>query len=205
MNANGLRVALYAVAALVALYAWWWEWHRGRRGLAHPDWWPGFWLMTAAVLGAMAIGRVLDLDALTALARNEALADGWYEDRRRLQVVVVGGVGALWSVSVLVALWRVPERRRRYLPTTIVVLSLLCYAAVRLVSLHHVDALLHRRGVNGVRFGTLVEIAMVLVAIAVPVALTRSGPGRHDEDAVVPAAVAGRDDQRALRRELDGP
>jgi hypothetical protein len=173
MNANGLRVALYGVAALVALVAWWREWRPVGPSDRRADWWPAFWLMTAAVLGAMALGRVLDLDAITSLARNEAIVDGWYENRRRLQVVVVGGVGAFWGISVLAALWRVPERRRRYLPTAIVVFSLLCYAAVRLVSLHHVDALLYRRGVRGVRFGALVEIAMILAAIALPLLVTR--------------------------------
>jgi hypothetical protein len=87
-------------------------------------------------------------------------------------------------VTVLVALWRVPERRRRYLPTAIVVFSLQCYAAIRLVSLHHVDALLHRSELNGARLGALVEIGGLLLTILVTLVVVTSGRVRSRTVAV---------------------
>ena len=151
-------------------------WRLERRRADVPWAWPAFWLVTAAVLTAMAIGRLLNLDDLaTEIGRGQATARGWYENRRRGQAVVVGAIGLFWLCAVTVALARVPERRRRYLPVAIMVLSLLCFAAVRLVSLHQVDAALYRRHIQDVRVGTAIELvglAILIVLIGVTMAGT---------------------------------
>lgn len=69
-------------------------------------------------------------------------------------------------MSVVVAIWRVPERRRRYLPAAIVVSSLICFAAIRMVSLHYVDALLYNHPIVGVRIGSIVELGLTTLALA---------------------------------------
>jgi hypothetical protein len=68
---------------------------------------------------------------------------------------------------VVVALWRVPERRRRYLPMAIVSFSLMCYAGIRVVSLHQVDTVLYRRHIAGAKVGSVVEILGIATAIVV--------------------------------------
>ena len=94
-----------------------------------------------------------------------ALVDsGWYETRRPLQAAVVVALGAAWFITVTVACWRTPERRRRYLPMGLMVVTLAAYAAIRVVSLHQIDALLHRREIAGVRVGTVIEMTLLLVA-----------------------------------------
>ena len=194
LDANWLRVAGYLVAATAACCSGVRELHRSR---TNRNRWPSFWFLTAALLLIMAIGRMADVGGWIAeLGRREAVDAGWYTHRRRYQALVVGSVAAFWCVIVLVALWRVPERRRRYLPAAVVAFSLICYAGIRLVSLHQVDAVLYRRGVHGVRYDAVFELIGVAVAIIVCAWPLRPSGGRgaspapsteHDE----PPAVTG--------------
>lgn len=125
--------------------------------------WPSFWFGTALLLLVMAFGRASDAAHLLAdLGRRQARVDGWYEDRRSLQAPIVGLIAATWGVAVLAAIWRVPERRRRYLPSALVVFSLACFGGIMLVSLHQVDAALLGRDVAGVHVGVLIELALLL-------------------------------------------
>lgn len=139
--------------------------------------WPPFWLLTGALLLVMAIGRAGDIaDVVTDALRQRAVSGGWYESRRRLQGAVVATVGLTWFVAVMAACWRVPARRRRYLPMIVIVLTLGAYAAIRVVSLHQIDAILHRRHFAGVRYGTAIEYALLVVAGACALWT----PRRHD-------------------------
>jgi len=166
LGESWLRTLGYALAAGAALLAGWRE-ERGPPGVGR---WPTFWFLSAAVLGSMAVVRAFDLgDLLTRLGRDEARRLGWYQDRRRLQAIVVGAIGGGWTITIAVALWLVPERRRRYLPAALVTFSLMCFSAVRLISLHHLDALLERRELVSVQVGDWVEL--VLLALAVALAL----------------------------------
>ena len=116
----------------------------------------------------MAVGRASNVsDLLTELGRGRARSGGWYDVRRSVQAWVIGAVAAVWAVTVAVAVWRVPERRRRYLPTAVVVFTLVCFIGIRLISLHQVDALLHNRDVRGVTVGAVIEVGLLLLVLAV--------------------------------------
>jgi hypothetical protein len=130
--------------------------------------WPGFWFATAALLLAMTLGRASDVGDLVAdLGRRRASAEGWYEARRSLQVGVVGSIAAIWGIVVIVAIWRVPERRRRYLPTSLIVFTLVCFAGIRMVSLHQSDALLYNRDIGGVTIRAVIELSLLAVTMLV--------------------------------------
>jgi hypothetical protein len=184
VDSDGVRVAAYLIATAVALAMWAREHRRVR---STPSLWPGFWLLTAAVFLAMAIGRAADLGGLaTEFGRSEARSQGWYNDRRRIQAVVIGLLGATWLVVVAVSLVKVPARRRRYLPAALAVFTLMCFVAIRLVSLHQVDSLLYRRQIAGAQVGTVVELALLAIAAA----LTAWPPPIHQRvDYVRPVAV----------------
>jgi len=172
LDSNWLRVLAYVVAAGIAFLA-------GQRELTarvrRPELWPTFWFLTGATLCVMALGRLGNVaEFVSDFGRRQARAEGWYEDRRFLQALAVGAVGFVWFSVVTVAIWRVPERRRRYLPMFVAVFSLLVFAAVRLVSLHHVDTILYRRPVVGVKIAALVELAGVVAGIAAAAWATRS-------------------------------
>ena len=158
---NWMRVMAYLVVAALCVVA-------GRR--QRPDdlgVWTPFWPMTAAVLLAMAVGRAGGIaEWIADLARSEARGEGWYNTRRQYQAAVVGAIGAAWVISVLTACWRIPERRRRYLPMMVIVMTIGAYVAIRMVSLHQVDSLLYRRDLFGMRIGTLTEYALLAVACA---------------------------------------
>ena len=135
---------------------------------ANPNLWPTFWFLTSGLFLLMAVGRAADFGGIAAeLGRNEAMSHGWYAERRKFQAAVVAALGAIWFVVVVVALWRVPERRRRYLPMAVVAFSLMCYAGIRIVSLHQIDAVLYRRHIAGAKVGSVVEILGLATAIVV--------------------------------------
>ena len=161
-DSNGLRVLAYAFAALCTIAALPRERRRapGADGVWHP-----FWLLTAGLLLTMAIGRLGDVAGLvTELGRSRATDEGWYASRRPFQAAIVGIVAATWFVTVTVAVWRVPERRRRYLPMSLVVITLIAFAAVRLVSFHYLDTVLYHRDLLGVRWAAVIELALIAVA-----------------------------------------
>lgn len=177
-DSNSVRVAGYVVVAMLMLVAR----TRERRRVGDDNGvWPAFWIVTCAFLLAMAVGRAVDAgDLVSSLGRSAAEERGWYTSRRPVQAAVVGGVGLVWLVVVSVALWRTPERRRRYLPVGLMVVTLAAFAAVRVVSLHQVDSLLYRTHVAGVRIATLAELVLLAVTA---LATLWCPPARGDSDA----------------------
>lgn len=165
MNSHWARVIGYVLLVVLSFVAL----GRERRRASEVDGvWPPFWMWTAGFLAVMALGRAGDIGSLLGdLGRGRAVDSGWYESRRPLQAVVVAALGVGWLVIVSVACWRTPERRRRYLPMGIMVITLAAYAAIRVVSLHQVDGLLHRRDIAGVRVGTVTESVLLIVTALV--------------------------------------
>jgi len=167
LNSNWLLVAFYLVAALTCLLVAMRERAMARH---HGAGWPAFWFVVAALLAALAIVRGDGLaSTLSSTARAHAKAEGWYPRRHRVQVAALQGLAAGWALAVVVALWRIPRRRRRYLPVAVAVLSLLSFLAIRAVSLHRVDALL-RRTVHGVRLSSMAELGSVALVTVLALA-----------------------------------
>jgi len=165
LDSDWLRALGYALVAAAGVAAY----LRERRRADHKhDLWPTFWLLTAILYLGMAIGRTADLaDLATKLGRHEAIVGGWYAHRRKFQAIAVGSVALLWLATVSIALWRVPARRRRYLPAVLVAVSLMGYAGIRVISLHQVDSVLYRRHLWGYEIAKLVELFGIACALAV--------------------------------------
>jgi hypothetical protein len=160
-----LVVARYALAGVTAVVLGVAERRSGRA--TDPRFWPAFWFTTGALL-SMALARASNLsETLTDIGRDQARSEGWYETRRSLQAGVIVRVTVVWAITVALAVWRVPERRRRYLPTAIAVFTLVCFVGIRLISLHQVDAVLLDRTVSGATIGALVEIGLLLSIVVV--------------------------------------
>ena len=138
------------------------RWGRGIDGA-----WPPFWIHTGVFVLALGLARALQAgDLLSALGRSAANEGGWYDSRRPLQAAVVATVGLVWVVTVGIALWRTPERRRRYLSVGLLVVTLAAFAAIRVVSLHQIDTVLYGTTVGGVRIATVIEIGLVVLTAA---------------------------------------
>lgn len=179
LDTGGFRFACYVVASLSSLALFVSERNQCRRK-ANSTLWPTFWLLQSALLAAMGLALAGDAaDTLTEVARERARADSWYLDRRSLQVPVVAAIASVWMASTIAAIWRVPARRRRYLPPAVLVGSVVTFAAIRAVSLHHVDTLLYRRDLLGVRFVAVVEIALLVTVTLVTLAAIRPVERTH--------------------------
>jgi hypothetical protein len=164
LDSNGLRVLAYTVAAIACVAAGVRE-VRYKRG--RPELWPTFWFVTGAFFAVIALGRASGIAGLaTELGRETAINQGWYDQRRKYQAMVVATVTGIWFITVVISLWRVPARRRRYLPEAIVAFSLLAFGGVRAVSLHQIDAVLYRLPIHGVKIDAIVDLTGVVLAIA---------------------------------------
>lgn len=193
LDSGWLRVTAYLALAAVAA---WWGWRERR----HParearSWWPRYWFSSAVLAATMAAGRIGSLDDLFGdLGREQARSAGWYDDRRSLQVLAVLLVAAVWFVGVVVSIWRVPPRRRRYLPHAIALSTVVGFALVRMVSLHQIDAVLYRRDIAGVRIVAVVELTLLAATAAAGIATARippvapSGPGSRPTGSPEPVA-----------------
>lgn len=144
-----------------------------------PDLLPSFWFLAAGTLALMAVARVGDIGSTIAeLGRESARDRGWYEGRRSAQVVAIAAIGSCWLVVVLVAIWRVPARRRRYLPMSLALLTLGCYSFIRVISLHHIDAVVYRRHLWGIRVGVVIELCIVFTIAVLAAIRLRVPPPR---------------------------
>ncbi len=136
--AYGLAAALAARAAVAATTS-------GEAGAAAPR--RGrliaFWAPVAVLLLLLGINKQLDLQSwLTQVLRDLSHQQGWYDDRRPLQlafVAALAGGGTLGLIAMAVVL-------RRDLPRIGVALVglgvLVTFVAARAASFHHMDALL---------------------------------------------------------------
>ena len=161
LDSNVIRTCGYVVVAGMMLGAR----RRERRRVGESDEIsPSFWIVSCVFLLAIAVGRVVEAaDLVTSLGRRAADGGGWSALRRPVQAVVVGGVGVTWFAVVAVAASRTPERRRRYLPVALAIVSLAAFAVVRVISLHQVDTLMYRTDVAGVRIVTVADLALLAV------------------------------------------
>lgn len=158
-DSNAIRVLGYVTVGALMLLAYR---NERRRAGELDEVWPGFWALTGVFVLAMAAARAVEAgDLVSSLGRDAA--GSWYESRRPIQAAVVGVVGVIWFVIVAVSLWRTPERRRRYLPVGLLVVTLAGFAAVRVISLHQIDSILYRTHIGGVRVSTFVELTLLLL------------------------------------------
>jgi hypothetical protein len=163
LDADTTRVGAYVAAAGASMWVAWKE-HRRSDG-AGSDWWLAYWLVSGGVLTLLGLALAVDVAELVRdLGRTGARSDGWYGARSTYQVAALAALVFVWlsaSTVVLIALWRVRVRRRRYLPHAVAMVTLMAFVAIRLVSLHEVDALLYGRALAGARWGVLAELALI--------------------------------------------
>jgi hypothetical protein len=117
-----------------------------------------FWLLLGLILLALAVNKQLDLQSwLTAFGRCVSKEQGWYQDRRSVQAMVVLGLIAA-MLALALALWRM--MRGTLTRSGVALLGLvfvLGFVAVRAVGFHHVDALINLR-VSNLRLNWLFEL-----------------------------------------------
>jgi hypothetical protein len=177
-----VTVVAYFVAALLCFR----EGARVKRG-AGPREKKLFWSTLAVLLVFLGFNKQLDLQTLLTLTgRRIAIAQGWYENRRVVQLVFVamialGGVFSVWLMSRLVR--KYPDLRLAMLGFV----ALLVFVVVRAASFHHVDQLINFH-LAGVRMNWVLELgAIALVAIGAWKAGARA---RNDDEEIPPRELA---------------
>lgn len=118
-----------------------------------------FWVLAALILGFLALNKQLDLQsALTALGRCMAREQGWYGQRRLVQVAFLAGLGlaALVFMAVLMRLLR-NSWSRSALP--LLGLVIVCtFVLMRAAGFHHMDRIIGMP-VLGLRANNILEWA----------------------------------------------
>jgi hypothetical protein len=137
-----------------------------------------FWGVLAAILLILGINKQLDLQTwLTLTAKRVALAQGWYEGRRVLQLVFIALIGIMGLVGFYL-MWRLVKTHWTdlWLPLAGFFL-LLSFVLIRAASFHHVDAML-KWEVGGFKMNWVLELgAISLIIIGAVGRLRRSKPG----------------------------
>ncbi|WP_265501932.1 hypothetical protein [Paracoccus beibuensis] len=160
-----LTVLSYSVTAFLALAVW--RDLKGRRGRA-------FWAVLAVLLAFLAINKQLDLQsAVTAAGKCLARAQGWYANRRIVQVAFIAVLLAGVLVTLAGAMMALRGSLSRNLLAVVGLAILLGFVMVRAVSFHHVDLLIGSRSL-GVPNNFLFENAgLLLIALNAVVLLRR--------------------------------
>ena len=118
-----------------------------------------FWLLTAALMVALALNKQLDLQSLlTAIGRCSAKAEGWYEQRRGFQqafiiwlAMAAAGIGGVCGFALRHSLRR----------TGLALFGLVLvggFILIRAVGFHHVDVLLNQR-ISGASVNGILELS----------------------------------------------
>ena len=105
-----------------------------------------FWTVLFLALVGLGLNKQLDLHTrLTDLGRELARWQGWYQDRRVVQAVIVGSFGLGCVVGLSILLWKTRCILRREAVAVVGLVLLLAYLLSRAASFHHLD------GVFGIR------------------------------------------------------
>jgi hypothetical protein len=158
---EALQIAAYALLGLACAAAAARPGHRRSTCIAL---WGGALLWCGAALaGALSVGG-----EVSQAGRQAAWMEGWYGDRRAVQTAVVIAFAAATGLAAALLLLLPLARPVRILAA--IWAALLGFLAIRIVSLHAVDAVLYREGVAGVSRGIVFELALTGAAIALVVA-----------------------------------
>ena len=153
-----LTVVAYFGAAFACVVA-----HRKRRRAGHAWVWPSL----CVLLVLLGINKQLDLQSwFTYVGKRTAIEQGWYEDRRPVQVafiVTLATVGLVVGLVLLVRLRGALARFRWALAGTV---FLIAFIVIRAASFHHVDLFL-KLEIAGVRPNWLLELGgIALIGVA---------------------------------------
>lgn len=158
-----LTVVVYALAAMAT----------GRRAMRGPFEADSrlrerlFWGIATGLLVLLAVNKQLDLQTFfTEIGRCVARAQGWYEDRREVQLRFIIGI-VIAGAAAIVCLWLVMRGTLKRTGLAVLGLGFVCsFVLIRAAGFHHVDTLINTT-VAGLRMNWLLEMpGPALVAIA---------------------------------------
>lgn len=155
--ADWITVTAYLIAAILSAQAAQQAWlRREPRDTI-------FWRMTAVLLVFLSVNELLDLQTLlTAIGRQYAVQDGWYEERRQVQYLFIVGLSGLAAVAGAFMFW-LTRRTDNTVRIALAGLALIgLFILFRAASFHHFDEILGR-GNPAFNLGSIQEMAGILI------------------------------------------
>lgn len=133
------------------------------------------WFGLAVLLFTLGVNKQLDLQSLlTDVGRVLAHDQGWYQQRRAVQVVFIACVGLLGAGGLGAVLWLARGQLADFRLALAGMVLLTGFVLIRASSFHHVDALIGVR-VAGIRLNGVLELGgITLVAVAAARRLRRA-------------------------------
>ena len=170
-------VAAYALAAVLALALTVSPKGRSER-------W--FWCVLFILLSFLAINKQLDLQTLlTVTARCMAQIDGWYAQRRSIQVYFIIGVIVIAFAFALVLFIALRRNLGRVWMAALGFTLLLAFVAIRAAGFHHMDLLIST-SILGVKLNWVMELTgIVLITLNAITLLIRSPTSRREHPSAV--------------------
>jgi sterol desaturase/sphingolipid hydroxylase (fatty acid hydroxylase superfamily) len=126
-----------------------------------------FWTVIAFMMLFLGLNKQLDLQTMfTAAARCFSQIQGWYENRRAVQLSFIIALLIGSALFLATALWLMRGRLRRNCLAILGLVIVTAFVAVRAVGFHHVDTLIGTEMWYDIRYNVVFELSG-LIAIAV--------------------------------------
>ena len=125
------------------------------------------WRAISILFAALGVNKQLDLQtALTEFGRMIAFDQGWYDERRIVQLWFIVGVALTCTfIAIISLIWARKSPAATWL-ALVGTTTVLAFVLIRAASFHHIDRFLGHR-ILGLNFNWVLEmtgIAMVIVA-----------------------------------------
>ncbi|MGP6089116.1 isopropylmalate isomerase [Antarctobacter jejuensis] len=138
-----------------------------------------FWLVMSLILAFLCVNKQLDLQsALTATGRCIAQMQGWYENRRTVQMAFIAGLVLIGLSTFLLAAIRLAPALHRVGIALLGFGVLIVFVAVRAVGMHHVDQIINLR-LGGARMNWILELSGIILIILNATAAVIGAKGRR--------------------------
>ncbi|WP_283195540.1 hypothetical protein [Rhizobium sp. AN80A] len=123
------------------------------------------WRMISVAFFCLGINKQLDLQsAFTQIGRMIALAGGWYEQRRTVQLYFILAIAVVGIVVTSVVLFRVRRSPRELMLALAGSMLVFGYVVIRAGSFQHVDRFIGSR-VLAFKWNWILEVAGILIVI----------------------------------------
>ena len=149
-----VTVTIYFVIAIICLRATMVSCQHANKNNSNRN----FWLLLSVFLIMLGINKQLDLQSLiTQTGKNIAISQGWYENRRIVQVIFISLMGFFSIISTILLIMKY---RYNCLAVKIAMsgcIILLSFILIRASSFHHMDVLINM-DLGGIKINWLLEL-----------------------------------------------
>jgi cytochrome bd-type quinol oxidase subunit 2 len=139
------------------------------------------WALFAVGLVLLGLNKQLDLQsAITEMGRMLARSQGWYANRRPVQMAFIAAVALSATLGFALLLLAARQELRRMLLALTGIAGLGCFIVIRAASFHHVDQFIHF-SIAGLRMNWLLELGGIGLVVLGALRYPRTGQSIADK------------------------